>query len=311
MADRPTLEYGSLHKFLTSAGIAVLIATGAFCWALLQYSGALLTATSDLNGLTTGGREAILMQQEIFGWLLERLPVLSSMSVIFGLTLLAAGLIGWAPRQVVADRREDAKLEAELRRASDLEREAEQKKEAAEEIASEVIDAESGDAGGLSTGEAAKIVRDAVKRRSSIDSAHLLVAEAFELAYSSVYTVEQDFVVTGPTIAAWVDLLLTPRLLDRPAWTVEIKHLSSVSFERLINAVRQAEEGAQGVQSALARPVNPLLVVVTDSGDARNRVLEFMTGDSRLRSTEALVLGIDELSSLIDRPAELVRMLPL
>lgn len=314
MANSASLEYSSLHKFLVSAGIAVVIADAAFAWAVLQASEAILTPQAVVDELTDRGRWTLERQQELLGWILDSLPPIVFISALVGVGLFIAGIARWVPRQRVADKHEEARLEAELRKASLEELESELKSETLEEAAAAAVDvATAGSAGEAapSTSEVIKLAEDSVRRLSSIGSLHSAVADLFSKAYQNSYTVERDFVVSSDEHAAWVDLLLTPRIGVHASWVVEIKVIASPTRERIAVAVARTNDVASAVAGALGRAVRALVVVIADTPESRNRALASLGTRPLSQPGEVLVLSRDDLSELGDNPAQLGRLLSL
>lgn len=111
----PKLEFGSFYRFLTSAGIVLVVLGLGLPWLTAQLLPVLEVTSAELLSLTPTARSAIRTMQDLVAEVvaIQKWVVLSIVGA--GGILLLIGLASWFSRQRVADKLENAtKLKTEL-----------------------------------------------------------------------------------------------------------------------------------------------------------------------------------------------------
>lgn len=106
----PRFDFGHFFKFLSSVGLALLVAAVAAPWLFATASGLLTISQDDLSGLTPVARAVILDRQQAIRDVQAWLPLACVLLAAIGLALLIWGLVGWRKRQKVSDDAEDVDL---------------------------------------------------------------------------------------------------------------------------------------------------------------------------------------------------------
>jgi hypothetical protein len=115
------LEYGDYHKFMASAGIALIAGAVVVPWMFLREPFDLAIEASKIPLLTTDSQSIIHARQHLITVFIFALPKLSAGLAAAGTMLTVTGLVGWHSRQSVRDKSEDLatmKLEEELKAMS-------------------------------------------------------------------------------------------------------------------------------------------------------------------------------------------------
>src|SRR4051812_38513684 len=102
----PKVDFGNIHKFLVSLGLALVLAALVVPWFILRESDALLVSTQQLNELTQTARETLERKQNSIHFLVIVWPYVSVVLLTSGVSLVVFGLVKWRQRQAVQDRME-------------------------------------------------------------------------------------------------------------------------------------------------------------------------------------------------------------
>lgn len=130
------LDYGDLHKFRASLGVALIISAGVLPWFLLSETFDLYVEESKLKFLTPSAKATIVERQSWVEFMVKYWPWLSAFMVVAGLIILICALKKWKKMQDILDERNAFELQ-KIREAYDLS--PEEVKEKGREELSEVL----------------------------------------------------------------------------------------------------------------------------------------------------------------------------
>lgn len=106
----PRTEYGHFYKWVTSIGLALIIASVAVPWFIHQSLGNLAIPAQDLVRLTETAREVVEKRQNELAFVQTLEPWLFAFLLASGLLVTYRGLVGWKLRQDKLDEGEDVEL---------------------------------------------------------------------------------------------------------------------------------------------------------------------------------------------------------
>lgn len=112
-------DQGHFLKYLTTLGVAIVVASLGLGGFLLQTQSDLLITRDELAKLTPAARDAIDHKQQIVLHVTVYAPYVLGLLVVGGTAMAVVGLIGWRRKQTVLDDRDEVEL-AKLRREFDL-----------------------------------------------------------------------------------------------------------------------------------------------------------------------------------------------
>lgn len=131
----PQVEFGTLYKFVTSVGLALIVAAVVLPWILLQSTSVLLTSEESIAALPKSAGDAVERRQVLVARAQDYLPIPTFVVLaIVGLCLLVWALFKWVPSQQRSDANERIALQK-----NDVELEQLTRDEVDEKLQEEVI----------------------------------------------------------------------------------------------------------------------------------------------------------------------------
>jgi hypothetical protein len=299
VADPRSIEYGSLHKFFVSAGIAVFAFAGVVGWALLQKSGVLFVSTKQLARLTKSAEATVESQQQILSTAVHLWLVIVGAIAAGGAILIILGLRAWLPLQRMENAVQKHAHDTEMGIATPAETHAKQSQEIAAERYEMGLEALKI---ALAAANESTITVPAAEPVSATAGVEAALINALEAAYSSSHVGVRDPSITdGDGTRLIVDLLLKGKYQLTKSYAVEIKRMSrTMTYHRYRDTIYKTEHAASLLAHAEHTMVLTRVIFVVDDDVDRS---SYPPPAEVRKKTRIVFLSRSEVADIIRNPA--------
>lgn len=249
-------DYGSLYKFIASAGLALVVFAIALPAVAKPISDGLLLTQDDVSALAPTARSVWLTKTRIALLALSIWPWLSAVCLLAGPVIAAYGLAKWKQQQDLADEREENELR--LLKGQVAMSAAEIEAKAATEARAEGVVAEIAEKDGATASEAGG--RSEALTKDMVLSVQRKVLTLLQASLKWTHSGRPHVKIRSGSAVAIVDAVLEARDPAYRDLVVEVQYLRGP--DRVGEAMLQVATVARLYEEATGRDVEPLLIMV-------------------------------------------------